>query len=150
RAGNAEVSWRSLELASQGTAGGITTWSAPLPADAPDAVQFIVQAPDAAGNVAVSTNKGSGYSAGAPPPVSQVHIALSPAPASPTTWVAGPVTATVTSDQSPARPLEVSIDGAPFAAYTGPVTVSADGIHTIEARDDRGASEAEVVRIDGT
>jgi hypothetical protein len=56
----------------------------------------------------------------------------------------------LTSDQDPALPLEISVDGAPFTAYAGTVALSSDGVHTVQGRDERGASGAALVRIDAT
>ncbi|MCU0308526.1 MAG: hypothetical protein MUE51_12310, partial [Thermoleophilia bacterium] len=122
-----------------------------------DPVQYIVQAADAAGNVGVASNKGVGYQTGERTP-SEVDLVLCqptgapgdcrPLIASPGEWVAGPVTAALTSPAG--LPLFISIDGEPFRPYTGPVTISGDGLHTVQGLDSQGGLVATEVRIDGT
>ncbi|MCI2956239.1 Ig-like domain-containing protein [Agromyces atrinae] len=92
---------------------------------------------DAQATVTVGTGDGSGPDTQAP----VARISLAPdAPAS--GWYTGAVTVTATAtdnrDESPA--LEIRVGSGAWAAYTEPVVVDTEGVHTVQARatDDAG------------
>jgi len=59
-------------------------------------------------------------------------------------WYSQPVTIEIQGGDG----LEYSIDRGPFIPYEGPFVVSGEGVHLIQARDDSGAMDAEIVGID--
>src|SRR5262249_13435965 len=91
--------------------------------------EFFVQAVDAAGNVAVTSNKGF-YFAGTPPVQSTggVIVATTSNPP-PSGWFDGSADVLVTVNNAPPAPgaVTVSVDGGPPTEYTGPVHVTGDG-----------------------
>ncbi len=108
-------------------------WSGSASIAAPD-VQYFVQAVDASGNVAVSTNKGFYYAGtAAPPPTGAVTIAT-----------AGPLAANgtftgavdVTADAPDGVAVLLSVDGAAPAAP--PLQVTGNGVHTVVAQGSNG------------
>jgi hypothetical protein len=140
-------SWQFVDLApgAGGTWTGTGTASAAPPADVP--VEYFVQVVDAAGNVAVSSNKAQLFAAAAavddtPPTISAV---VSPAPNA-AGWIAGPATiAYACADQG---------SGIAEGACPTPVVVNVDGTRVVEARvADAAGNEAAVyttVKVDRT
>ena len=127
-------------------------WSGAGPLATVDA-QFLyfVQAVDRAGNVAVSTNKGLYYEEATTAPVADGALSIS-APTPPAGgWFGGDVPVTLLLGGNPASQddeLEIDVDGKGFKPYTGPVTVSGDGPHTVTARAPDGREVALTVLID--
>ena len=98
---------------------------------------YFVQAVDRAGNVAVSTNKGIYYEKATTPPPAAGGLSIDAPAAPPSGWYAGSVPVTVRLGGTPAGAgdnLVVDVDGGGFLPYTGPVTVTGDGSHTVTAR----------------
>ncbi|HMD45721.1 MAG TPA: hypothetical protein VKG43_06155, partial [Acidimicrobiales bacterium] len=110
-------------------------------------IDYMVQAVDGDGNVAVSTNKGQYFPAVTlPTPSPSISIALSGATLV-DGYYNGAVAATIT--ESPAEPgLAYSLDGSPSTPVTGPVTITGDGAHLITVTDAADNSASTVVRID--
>ncbi len=88
------------------------------------------------------------------PPVTTATV--SPA-AGASGWHAGDVTVTLdaTDDDSGVSSIEWALDGGAFGAYTGPIAVVAEGVHTLRHRSTDGAENAEPeatldIRIDRT
>jgi Tol biopolymer transport system component len=113
---------------------------------------YFVQAVDRAGNVAVSTNKGIYYEEEATAPSSDDGLSID-APAPPASgWYGGNVPVTVRLGGQPAIAADnILVDlggGAGFQAYTGPVTVTGDGSHTVTARAPDGREVSLTVLID--
>jgi hypothetical protein len=121
--------WRRIDLACANgrcTGGGSLTGTS---------VDYIAEAVDAAGNVGINANKASARDLA--PPAGSPHISISystPIPAD--GWFTGPVTATLSTDVAGAT-LSSSLDGAPFQDGAT-VSVTTDGLHTIDARDSAG------------
>ena len=137
-------SWRFVDLVGSGntwTGGGAL--AAPLAAG--QTIEYIVQAVDAAGNVAAASNKAIGYDAGAlPPPTGSLALISAPV-APPSGWNSGNVTVTATA--SAGATIELSTGGA-FAPYAGPIIVSAEGVTVVTARASDGSTAELAVRID--
>jgi len=120
---NTSDAWHHAQLA--GT-GGTLTAALPVAGGATAINDLIVQLVDEAGNVGISTDKGVGYHA----TVHTTSVGLSTQPERPSSgWYTGPVSVVVTAD----GPVSVSVDGGPAQLYSGPVTVSGDGTHTVVA-----------------
>ena len=139
--------WTPLDLAlSNGN-----TWSgaAPNPGDA--AVQYFVEAVDAAGNVANSNNNGSDF--GSSNATASVSAALSIAlsGSQPTTgYFEGTVTATVSLGSAATAPLSYVLDGGRSTALPGSdqVVVTGDGEHTLAVTDAAGDTATSSFDID--
>ena len=74
---------------------------------------------------------------GAGPDTQAPSVSITTAPDAPASgWHTGAVTVSVavTDNRDPAPVVEVRVDGGGWVAYTGPVVVSADGSHVVEAR----------------
>jgi len=106
------------------------TWTGTAPPTSSGNAQYIVQAVDTAGNVAVSNNEGADFQRSAPPAIS---ISLSGNQLGGT--YTGPVTASVTA---PAGATYV-LDGAPAAPVpSAGIVVSGSGGHTLTVTDPAG------------
>ena len=110
---------------------------------------YFVQAVDAAGNVAVASDKGADYAA--PPAGSvagSVTISLPPPPAS--GYYAGPVTATLTDADGGTAPISYTLDGVTTSdvASGTTATVSGDGDHVLSASVAGGAVSTVSIPID--
>ncbi len=113
--------WTALDLTSSD---GGQTWTGAGTTPPSGQVQYLLEAVDAAGNVAVSNNEGADFN-GAP----AVPITITLSGAGPTNgyYTSTTVTANITA---PAGSTYV-LDGAPAEAVSGPVTISGNGQHTI-------------------
>jgi hypothetical protein len=133
--GSATRAWRFLDLVRTPST---DRWSGAGPlVSATAQFLYFVQSVDRAGNVAVSTNKGIYYEEAATAPPTDDGLSID-APAPPASgWYGGSVQVTVRLGGQPASAtdnLEVDIDGGGFQLYTGAVTVTGDGSHTVTAR----------------
>ncbi|MGH9137524.1 MAG: hypothetical protein ACRD0G_10815 [Acidimicrobiales bacterium] len=145
---DASNTWHANELL-EGRDG---TWSAGslLDPGATQVTEFVVQFVDTSGNVSASTNKGVGYSA---LPISSepgsLAIRQSPDPG-PAGYADSPVAVTVEGIPD-GHDASITIDGGQAFVYTGPFTISTDGVHVVEATvDDGSATAITVVAIDTT
>jgi hypothetical protein len=76
-------------------------------------------------------------------------VSVSVAPDAPgSSWFTGDVTvsATATDNRDPVPAIEARVDGGPWAAYSDPVVVSADGEHTVELRATDASGNSSQVR----
>jgi CSLREA domain-containing protein len=146
RRGN-DSTWVFSDLGQVGTS---AMWSGGVPLPAPGApFEYFVQAVDAAGNVAVSTNKGFYYAAAAPTAPAG-NITVAPTITIPPSGWFGSSTPVAVSGPAGVT-LEVSVDGGPFAPVApgaGP-TITGDGVHVVDARGSNGGSATALVPIDG-
>ena len=115
-------------------------------------MQYFVQAVDANGNVAVSTNKGFYYQETPPTPRRPAASTCRPRFRRPRT--AGstrvpPVVVTVDGAQPAPGTATLSIDGGAPVPYTGPVTVTGDGLHRATAETATG-SGLHLFLVDGS
>jgi hypothetical protein len=139
--------WRFLDLAQ----GAGSTWGGSAPVSGTQ-IEYFVQAVDRAGNVAVTTNKGLLF-AGAPepglPPAGGVAPIVTPSVGG--TRTAGWFTpsAVLDVDAEAGIAVAVSIDGGPFAPFTGPVTIADDGLHTVRVRGSNGYEATLFAPVDG-
>ncbi|WP_436792768.1 C25 family cysteine peptidase [Actinospongicola halichondriae] len=147
----ADGAWTGLDLAptAAGTPGSTQRWSGSVSAPTDGDVEYFVQVVDAAGNGAVSSNKGFLFEAEPvvsdpvpDPQPGQVGIRLNgttPAPAGEAYNAAVEVSLTVNDAQNP----QIAIDGAPFVDYQpgSSISVQGHGAHTVRARA-AGAPEA--------
>ncbi len=137
--------WRKLELTRQGTSdlwtgngeyGVFDSWPS-----------YVVQVVDSAGNVGVSTSKGAEFIAQPADAAGSPSFSTSPdVPSS--GYASGPVTVTLDAGRSKNATFLVSIDGAAPQPYTGPFTISTDGIHTVRFTGSDGTEGGTIVRID--
>jgi uncharacterized protein YjbI with pentapeptide repeats len=120
-----------------------SNWSATVPPTASGQVQYIVQAVDQAGNVAVSDNEGVDFNANAAPALS---ISLSgPGPVNGS--YTGPVTASVTGPSG----TTYTLDGSqPAAVPSGGIVVSGSGAHTLTVNDPSGDVSTQAFSISTT
>ncbi len=140
--------WHFVDLAQSGTTP--SNWSAVAPLNGTH-LQYFVQAVDANGNVAVSTNKGLYYQETPPTTATggvDVQTAAAPPPSGWFNTTAGVV---VTVDGAPPAPgvATLSIDGGAPLPYTGPVTVTGDGLHTATAQTATG-SDSTIFLVDSS
>ncbi len=119
--GDPGTAWHFVDLAQSGTT---PNWSAVAPLIGPH-VQYFVQAVDANGNVAVSTNKGVYYQE--TPPTAATGGVDVLTPGIPTNgWFDTTASVVVTVNGAPPAPntATLSIDGGAPVPYTGPVSVT--------------------------
>jgi len=107
--------------------------------------EYFVQAVDAAGNVAVSTNKGF-YFSGAilPPPTGGIDGSLSGPQNG--DWFTGSAALNITKPAG--VEVEVSVDGGPFGP--APSSITGDGVHRIDIRGSNGGTDSLIAPIDTT
>jgi hypothetical protein len=132
--------WRFLDLVQ--SAPGSTRWSGTGPLTGN--LQYFVQAVNAFGDVAVSTNKGLYYQAVTPPPPTGGVDVETTVAAPPSGWftTGAAVKVTIDGNDAAATPgsATLSIDGGAPQPYAGPVTVTGDGAHTATAFGAHGSA----------
>jgi hypothetical protein len=131
--------WHFLDLVQSATTPSHWTGSGALSGSH---VQYFVQAVDANGNVAVSTNKGLYYNEVPPPPPPSGGVAVATtAPAPPSGWFNGGADVGVAVNGQAPDPgtATLSIDGVE-QPYTAPVHVTGDGLHTAFAQTAHGSA----------
>jgi hypothetical protein len=138
------VTWEPIDASKYATDGQFT---------APGTVQTSIAGTKAA---TATVTVGTGGSTGADTTAPVASVSVSPA-ASASGWHTGSVqvTATATDNRDTAPAIEVSVDDGAWAAYTAPVSVTADGAHTVKARaTDQAGNVSQIVsaefRIDAT
>ncbi|HXY42681.1 MAG TPA: Ig-like domain repeat protein, partial [Acidimicrobiales bacterium] len=117
------------------------SWIGNVPPTPSGQVQYIVEAVDAAGNVAVSNNEGTAFNT-----VAQPVIAITLSGNGPTNgYYTGPVTANITA---PAGSTYV-LDGSPSTVLptSGAVVVSTAGEHTLTVTDPNGDTATQAFAI---
>jgi hypothetical protein len=134
---SAPGTWQVVNLSSSNG----QTWTASALPPASGQVQYMVEALDAAGNVAVSNNEGTAFDASAQPAVA---IALSGN--GPTNgFFTGTVTATITA---PAGSTYILDGSAPLTVpQDGVITVGTSGEHTLTVTDPQGGVVTEAFAI---
>ena len=135
--------WTFANLAQ--SAGNPLRWTGGVPIVG-SSFEYFVQAVDAAGNVAVSTNKGF-YFVGAPappPPTGGIEATL--IGPHPTGWFTSG--AGLVIDAPPGVTVEASVDGGLFGPP--PATITGDGLHIIELRASNGGTATLFAPIDTT
>jgi hypothetical protein len=134
--------WRALQLQRDSVSG---TWSAGASFSG-DQVQFFVEACDVAGNCGYSSNKGRYFDA-QPLPAASSAITLTPSRVPDAgSWYTGPLDVSAASSNH--ADVSVSVDGGPFAAVTGAITVGGDGVHIVDARASDGSETTRVFMVD--
>lgn len=111
--------------------------------------EYFVQAIDAAGNVAVSTNKGFYFTAAPPPPppTGGISASLNPASPGPTGWYGAPVSLILSANE-PGVTFQVSVDGGQFGPP--PSSIGGDGLHTVDIRASNGGTATLLAPVDTT
>ena len=134
--------WTFADLAQSST--NLARWTGGV-AITGDDFEYFVQAVDAAGNVAVSTNKGF-YFAGATlaDPTGGVSASLSGGQTN--GWFTGPAGLHITAPTGVT--VQASVDGGAFG--TPPASITGDGVHTIDIRASNGGSVSLIAPIDTT
>jgi PKD repeat protein len=139
------AAWRFVDLARG--AGSTWTGSDSLPgASTATRVEYFVQAVDEGGNVAVSTNKGLNYVGAPAPPATGTGVVPSIVGPQTAGWYVDEPTFVVTADAGVA--VEVSLDGAAFAPYTGPISIAGDGVRIVRVRASNGYEATLAVPVD--
>ncbi len=139
--------WTPLDLAlSNGN-----TWSGAAPNPGNAAVQYFVEAVDAAGNVANSNNNGSDFGSSNAAASASAALSISLSGSRPTSgYFEGAVTATVNIGSGATVPVSYVLDGGPSTALLGnnQVVVTGDGEHTLAVTDAAGDTATSAFDID--
>ena len=107
-------------------------------------VDYIVEAADAAGNVGSNADKAA--TTVVTPPATTGHITISYGGATKTLgWFTSAITATLSGD--PGVSLSSSLDGGTFRSGNS-VSISTDGLHTLDVRGTDGSSATFLIPID--
>jgi hypothetical protein len=130
--------WQRIDLAC--TTAGRCTGGGPLTGTT---VDYVVQAVDSAGNVGINANKAAAANV-APSGSGHISISVTGAPLA-GGWYGGAVTATLSSDDGAS--LSSSLDGATYVDGAT-VSVSGEGLHTLDVRGSDGSSATFAVPID--
>ena len=109
-------------------------------------IEWLVQALDAQGNVATSSNKARYFDAAPAQSGSGIAIGLAGSTESPTGYFAGAVTVTATGPAGVA--LTRRLDGGTERDYTGSFQVPGDGLHVVEINGSDGSSSTRAFVID--
>jgi hypothetical protein len=140
---DASGAWRSTELSRLGTT---YRWSGGGSVSG-DEVEWFIQAVDASGNVAVTSNKADVRTITQPPATGTTTASVA-GPLHASGWYTGPVTVTITA--APGVSVTRSVDGAPFVPYTAPFDVTGSGVHTLAFAGSDGSSGTTSIPIDVT
>lgn len=135
-------SWTPVDLV-QGPGGAWTGGGAAPPSGK---IAYLVQAVDASGNVATSSNKGVYFPAVVSPASPNLQVSLTSVGAPSGSFYTGPVTVALAGGPQ----ITYSLDGSALQPYTSPVVVAGDGPHDLRAADALGDSAEQVFAIDGT
>jgi CSLREA domain-containing protein len=135
--------WRRAELVRSGTT---CTWTGGGAAIG-TRVEYLVQALDDAGNVAVSTFKARYYQAVAQPAL-PAGVTVGVAGTRDAGWYTGGVEVTLSATGGGA--VEYALDGGALRRYTGPVSVTGTGVHTLEYHSSAGVEGTLHIPIDAT
>ncbi len=136
--------WQAVDLVRNAD----SRWTGSIPVSGEE-IEYVVQAVDAAGNVAVTANKALNFRDEAlptSPPAPTLRLKLSGEEGD-AGWYTGPVTFTATGGTNLTYEVVGESDESP---YSGPVTVSSDGPHTVIVRSGDGQEVARTVKIDST
>lgn len=140
--------WTALDLAP--SAGN--EWSGAAPNSENTAIEYMVEAVDAAGNVANSTNNGSEFPSSSAPSSTSPDLSISLASSQPPTngYYDGPVTATVTLGSGASAPVSYVLDGGPSTPLpsSDQVVVTGDGVHKLVVSDAAGDTATSFFDID--
>ena len=139
---NGSIKWKSVELTNGGSG---SRWTGGSPIVGTN-IEWLVQALDAQGNVATSSNKARYFDAAPAQSGSGIAIGLAGSTESPTGYFAGPVTVTATGPAGVA--LTRRVDGGTERSYTGSFQVSGDGLHVVEINGSDGSSSTRAFVID--
>ncbi|HTT89803.1 MAG TPA: hypothetical protein VMF65_09630 [Acidimicrobiales bacterium] len=132
--------WTPLDL---GLSNG-NTWTGAAPNPGDGAVQYFVEAVDAAGNVANSNNNGSDFGSSNANGAASDALSISLSGSQPTTgYFQGSVTASVSIGTGATAPVSYVLDGGPSTPLpaNNQLTVTGDGEHTLTVTD-AGGDEA--------
>lgn len=135
--------WQSVDLV---RTPGESRWTGSL-ALSGDEIEYVVQAVDAAGNVAVAANKSLFFRDEAlsqEPPASGLRLQLSGAQGN-AGWYVGPVTVTAKGGSDLTYEVVGSVSERP---YEVPFTIATDGPHTVIVRSSDGQEAARTIKID--
>ena len=133
--------WRFLDL----RRGPGASWGGSAPVGGTQ-IEYFMQAVDASGNVAVSTNKGLLFSAAPPAPPSGTGVVPLLTGAKIAGWFFP--SAQLDFEAVEGVVVSVSIDRGPLTPFTGPVTLTGDGLHTIDVRGSNGYQATLYVPVD--
>ncbi|HET7691410.1 MAG TPA: hypothetical protein VFK41_13580 [Nocardioidaceae bacterium] len=137
--------WQSVDLV---RTPGDSRWTGSLPISG-DEIEYVVQAVDAAGNVAVAANKSLFFRDEAlsqDPPSAGLRLQVN-GPQGNAGWYVGPVTVTAKGGSDLTYEVVGSVSERP---YEGPFTIGADGPHTVIVRSSDGQEVARTIKIDTT
>ncbi len=142
-ASGTSTQWRGLDLVRSGSrwTGSLTT--------AAENIEYVLQAVDAAGNVAVTTNKQLNYrdrEGVVDPPATSLEVDVDGDQGN-NGWYVGPVT--VTASGAPGLTYEV-LGTTSERDYTGPVSLTDDGLHTVIVRSNDGQQVTRTIKLDTT
>jgi hypothetical protein len=133
---DASATWKSVEM-SHGS-----RWSGAGPLVG-TTVEWFIQAVDAAGNVAVTSNKSVGESVVPVDPTGEIQAEVTSGTLHPSGWYTTAAEVTI----SGAPGIKYSLDGAPFTPGTV-LTVNGTGVHTLDFQGSDGSHGSLAVPID--
>jgi Tol biopolymer transport system component len=125
------TAWRFLDL-KRGTG---ANWGGAASVGGTE-VEYFMQAVDKWGNVAVSTNKGLLFAGAPPAPPTGGGVEPSLTGQVTAGWFSPSAELQIEADEGVA--VSVSIDGGPLVPFSPPVTLTGDGLHTIDVRGSNG------------
>jgi hypothetical protein len=140
--GTSSQIWQHVELVNVGNGQWVGT--ATVPAGTGLVGQYFAQLADSNGNVAVSSNKGQDFSAGAA--ATGFTVSVSPGPDPNSGLYSSPTTVTLTP---PLRTTATySLDSGAVTPLSGPITITGDGSHTLLATASDGTTATYTFPID--
>ncbi len=136
---NGDITFKTVDLAPAG--GGAWSAAVTLPPNATRVTQWWVQAQRISGATGTSNNKVAYYTAESQPPTtgSGLVLTVSPTPTASGFYATTPTITVTPPAGEPVPSYEQRVDGAAFAPYTGPITVTGDGYHQVDVRGSDGS-----------